>query len=182
MSGVVLRCPTCGTTQGHRGECDACLDGDVRYFCSNHSPGLWLDDAVCNECGAKFGDAPGRAPAPTPRARPTVTGPEWYRTESPPPLRADAAPPLARSRGPTPDPEDTAALPSLAELLLAHISEERERTRDDFGEVLRPAPVIAPPRWSFPVLGCLFRALVIVLVLIALAFGGLFLLLGGALS
>ena len=33
---VVLRCPTCGTTQGDAGECEACSEGEVRYFCTNH--------------------------------------------------------------------------------------------------------------------------------------------------
>ena len=55
---VVLRCPTCGTTQNHSGECDACSETDVRYFCTNHSPGVWLTDSRCTACGAKFGDAP----------------------------------------------------------------------------------------------------------------------------
>ena len=70
---VVLRCPTCGTTQGHAGECEACSEGEVRYFCTNHDEGIWLDGPVCSRCGAKFGDPP-RKPRlsrpPTDRSRP----------------------------------------------------------------------------------------------------------------
>ena len=42
MSGVVLRCPQCGTVQRDSGECEACHEADVRYFCTNHTPGQWL--------------------------------------------------------------------------------------------------------------------------------------------
>ena len=63
---VVLRCPTCGTTQGDLGECEACSEGEVRYFCTNHDEGIWLDGSVCSRCGARFGDAPRKPPTPPP--------------------------------------------------------------------------------------------------------------------
>ena len=66
---VVLRCPTCGTTQGHPGECEACSEGHVRYFCTNHEQGMWLDGPVCTHCGSKFGDV-----SRTPPTRPPTTG------------------------------------------------------------------------------------------------------------
>src|SRR5687768_5512078 len=56
MSGVVLRCSTCGTTQNHAGECETCGEAAVRFYCGNHSPGLWMDEPVCAVCGAKFGE------------------------------------------------------------------------------------------------------------------------------
>jgi len=84
MSGVVLRCPNCGTTRSATGECEACHEAQVRYFCSNHEPGRWLDAPACQQCGARFGDparpatmrppvrpSPAPAPAPAP-ARPTA--------------------------------------------------------------------------------------------------------------
>ena len=46
MSGVVLRCPSCGTTRAAPGECDACHEAQVRYYCTNHTPGRWLELAV----------------------------------------------------------------------------------------------------------------------------------------
>ena len=70
MSAVVLRCPTCGTTQSHPGECETCFEGVVRYFCDNHTPGLWLDAPACHECGARFGEAP-----PKPAKRPPIGAP-----------------------------------------------------------------------------------------------------------
>ena len=74
---VVLRCPTCGTTQAHDGECEACSEGEVRYFCTNHDEGIWLDGPVCNRCAAKFGDPPRKPPAPprAPERAPDRNGP-----------------------------------------------------------------------------------------------------------
>ena len=70
MTGVVLRCPHCGTVQPASGECEACREAPVRYFCTNHSPGVWLDSASCPQCGASFGDpVPAREP-PRPPERP----------------------------------------------------------------------------------------------------------------
>ena len=37
MSAVVLRCSNCGTTQSVRGECEACHEAEVGYYCTNHS-------------------------------------------------------------------------------------------------------------------------------------------------
>lgn len=65
MSDVFLRCPHCGTTQAAPGECEACHEDTVRYFCPNHTPGQWLDGPVCPECSARV--ASGRAAAPQPR-------------------------------------------------------------------------------------------------------------------
>ena len=102
MSAVVLRCPNCGTTRATPGECEACHDAEVRYYCPNHSPGRWLDGPACGACGARFGVEPPRpAPRPTPgpaaprpapprseRARPTRPAPTASRTEPPPPRAA----------------------------------------------------------------------------------------------
>jgi len=49
---VVLRCPNCGTTQAASGACQACNEAQVRYFCTNHSPGLWLEGSTCPSCAA----------------------------------------------------------------------------------------------------------------------------------
>lgn len=65
---VVIRCPSCGTTQASPGECDACHEAQVRYFCTNHTPGVWLDGRTCPQCGAGFGDPLRRPPAPPARA------------------------------------------------------------------------------------------------------------------
>jgi hypothetical protein len=86
MSDVVRRCPNCGTTRATPGECDACHEAQVRYFCTNHTPGLWLDARTCPKCGARFGDparrpsalapaTPVRAPAPTPARTPPPASP-----------------------------------------------------------------------------------------------------------
>ena len=87
---VVLRCPTCGTTQGHAGECEACSEGEVRYFCTNHDGGVWLDGPVCGSCGAKFGDPP-RKP-PTPRTSSVPTRPAGAPDFRPPSRRRAAEP------------------------------------------------------------------------------------------
>lgn len=90
---VVLRCPSCGTTRAASGECDACHEATVRHFCTNHTPGLWLDASTCPTCGARFGDA-ARRPSRPPAAIPG-------RTRSPASARAPAASSSAR---PTPYP------------------------------------------------------------------------------
>jgi hypothetical protein len=181
MSAVVLRCRACGTTQSHPGECDACFEGEVGYFCTNHTPGLWLDHPVCADCGAKFGEAPRRRPGPPPAEPTTVPARDVRRPDSGRPMPRVADPPPAGVRRPTPrapDPEDPPAVVSLADLL-ARMSEERARRRYEAEEArrLEPTPEAAPGP-SF-LAGCLVRVVLFVLVLIALALGGLFLLMGG---
>ena len=69
MSAVVLRCPNCGTTKAAAGECEACHEAQVRFYCTNHTPGLWLEAGACPQCGARFGEPAGaRAGAPRPAA------------------------------------------------------------------------------------------------------------------
>ena len=100
MSGVVLRCPNCGTTRAAPGECEACHEAQVRYYCTNHTPGRWLEARSCPQCGASFGAAarapvapqPQTAPAAPRRTPPTAsTAPP----RPPPPLRPSAESPKA---------------------------------------------------------------------------------------
>ena len=57
MSAVILRCDNCGTSQSARGLCETCHEGQVRYFCTNHDPGRWLETKKCTQCGAEYGVA-----------------------------------------------------------------------------------------------------------------------------
>ena len=86
MSGVVLRCPNCGTTQGSPGECEACHEGEVRWFCPNHAPGRWLDGPACPDCGARVGRPPAAAPPPR-RAPAAPRPPSSTGTRAPRPRR-----------------------------------------------------------------------------------------------
>ena len=96
MSAVVLRCDNCGTSQSGLGLCEACHEGQVRYFCKNHDPGRWLDGPKCTQCGAAYGVAAG--PPPTrPKAGTVRTGGTRKRPVSDVP--APAAPP-PKKRGP----------------------------------------------------------------------------------
>ena len=181
MSGVALRCPKCGTTQSHMGECDACYGDQVRYFCSNHSPGLWLDKPVCKACGTKFGEAPRKGwvpPAPTAPPVPPRTTP---RPEFRPPLPRGAEPPHTSPRRP-PDPEVTPAEPSLEDLLGRIASERRERTgyRDEEAPWGEPAPEVRLPRPRPK--GCLVKLVLVALLLLALVLGAPFFLVGGVLQ
>lgn len=117
MSAVVLRCPNCGTTQGVLGECEACHEAGVRYFCTNHTPGRWLDDPQCYACGARFGvDAPApRAPAPSPPPRAGRAAP------LPPALSPSVG---RRAPGPTRPPPP-------APVRRGPVERTRERSRDD---------------------------------------------------
>lgn len=90
MSGVALRCPNCGTTQSGPGECDACHEAAVRYFCANHNPGRWLDGPACPSCGARFGEV-----RPAPRVPPTPpSAPPRAREAPPAPRPGTAFPPI----------------------------------------------------------------------------------------
>jgi hypothetical protein len=90
MSGVVLRCPSCGTTRAAPGECDACHEAQVRYYCTNHTPGRWLDSRSCPQCGSQFG---------VPDPPPVVHSPPRRPTASPPPPPPTAHPPKAGRKG-----------------------------------------------------------------------------------
>ena len=111
MTGVILRCPNCGTSKATPGECDACHEAQVRYYCTNHKPGHWLDASVCPQCGAKFGDPVRPAarpipPAAPPRPRTTVTSAAPSRVDPPPsPPRTSAKPWGRRERERSPDPD-----------------------------------------------------------------------------
>ena len=180
MSGVVLRCPTCGTTQGTPGECEACSEGTVRYFCDNHDPGLWLDGPVCKGCGASVG----RAAAKVAERKPVTTARPEHRTRRPDPVRTRAPrrrePAPADARRPPRDLEleDAAGPPSLSDLL-AHLSAGRDRAPLDVEELpARPVERELPGRAPF-LGGCLLRLLLLVLLLIVLAVAGFAVLLGG---
>ena len=95
MSAVVLRCPHCGTTRAAPGECDACHEADVRYYCTNHDPGHWLDGPACPRCGARFGDPPKPPARPRPPADPPTPPPPRVpgRPAAPRPASPRTAPP-----------------------------------------------------------------------------------------
>src|SRR5688572_22916361 len=99
MTGVLRRCPNCGTSQAGPGECEACHEASVAFFCTNHTPGRWIEAPACPSCGARFGvaaspakpspprpepAAPLRRPAPQPE--PPRRSP-WGRTTPPAPPR-----------------------------------------------------------------------------------------------
>jgi hypothetical protein len=166
MTGVILRCPNCGTAQPSGGECEACREEQVRYFCTNHSPGFWLDSSSCALCGARFGDAVSATKAP-----PASPAPSEYR----PSRRSEPAPDLRRS-DPEVDPwapgpserdgpgRDHSGRPDASALILALLNAAtRGRRRsvrgyDDAGS--------APPRRRGG--GCLLRLLMLALLLFAL--------------
>ena len=188
---VVLRCPTCGTTQSDAGDCEACSDGEVRYFCTNHDGGVWLNGPVCGSCGAKFGDPPREATKPvTPRTPSVATRPAGAPDFRPPSRRRTAEPsaesdfsrrPPRRAEPEEPaEPEVLPRTPSLGELL-KEIIEERARGRARY-EVEEPPWVgrpVEPRRPGFPFAGCLIRIVGLVFLLILAAVIFLFLLFGG---
>jgi hypothetical protein len=86
MSRIVLRCPNCGTTQAGTGECEACHEARVSYYCTNHSPGHWLEAPTCPQCGARFGEPSPVAKMPPPLAtRPAPVTPERQPAPEPAP-------------------------------------------------------------------------------------------------
>lgn len=174
MSGVVLRCRTCGTTQDQPGECDVCGSGPVAYFCGNHRPGRWLDGPACGACGARFGEAPVKpAPPPSPgrslprsSTRPTRSDPSDAASTMTPAarrVRRPAAPPPPGRISDAPAEPDR---PSLADVLF-ELAEEGRRVRPPAAETAPATP--RAPALGFPIAGCLFRLLLLLLVLGVLA-------------
>ena len=171
MSAVVLRCPNCGTTQSVGGECEACHEAQVRYFCTNHSPGRWLDGQACSQCGAVYGRS-----EPTLRpSRPTVATRPGTRKNmaAPPPSRTTEwrRPSPWRRRTPPPEGdyvtdeavERAKALERFRELLSrAYL---RRRTPIEIDMTGYPASPIAG--------GCL-RVVVIIFLMLALSYCSLF--------
>lgn len=166
MSGVVLRCPNCGTIQPVQGPCDACHEAAVRFFCANHTPGLWLEGSACPQCGARFGDPVPSQTAPAPTAPPRAAPPEV----GVPPTRRSAEldePELWETGVPTrmdPGRPGPAGADPFRILLGAMMSAARARSsRADHLEY--EDPVRMRPRGGC----CLGRLLVLALLLLALA-------------
>lgn len=119
-TGVVIRCPNCGTTQSALGECDACHEAETRYFCPDHEPGRWLDGPSCSACGARVG-------VPGIRSRP-------------------APPPRAPSRTPIRNPVRDAVPPSARAPTRPRAEPPRGRERDEEEEEVFTGPVFTPGR------------------------------------
>lgn len=172
---VVLRCPSCGTRQVRAGECEACSEGEVRYFCTNHDEGIWLEGAVCSRCDAKFGDAPRKppaSPAPSVPTRPADFRKPVRRRPPERPLDLDVGerPPLGSEREKPAEPEVLPRTPSLRDLL-EEISARRARARRGY-DVEVPGTEPRAPRVGLPFAGCLVRAvgLVVLLVVVVIIF------------
>lgn len=164
MSGVVLRCPNCGTAQSTEGECEACREAPVRYFCTNHAPGVWIDSPSCPQCGARFGDPePARVPPPPPE-RPRPRPP---RTLEPDPARVeeDYGPWGSPAGGPGPGaPRPSPDLGSLVAAMLGAAA----RSRRGRGEPASYEDYEAAPPRRRRGSGCLGRLLMLLLLLFAL--------------
>ena len=161
MSGVVLRCPNCGTSQPAEGQCEACHEAAVRYFCANHTPGVWLSSASCPQCGARFGDpAPARREprfSEPPRVRPTVVRDPASRSADlePGPWDADSPSELDRASGPSVRPDPFRVL--LGAMAAAARARAAERSPYDDARPVRHGGG-----------GCIGRIFMLVLLLVAL--------------
>jgi len=165
MNGVVLRCPHCGTVQPASGECEACREAPVRYFCTNHSPGVWLDSDFCPQCGARFGDPVPAREAPRPPERPAPRPPRIVEPGSGFDDLDDVVGPWGGG-GPVgrPGPGGRSPGPDLAGLVAAMIGAAARGRR---GRREPSAYEEAPPRRRRGG-GCLGRLLMLVLLLFAL--------------
>jgi hypothetical protein len=181
MSRVVLRCPNCGTTQAGPGECEACHEAQVAYYCTNHSPGRWLEAPICPQCGARFGAAsPAAETTPTPATRPTPvasvrqpareTAPPSPWTRSAPrrgpsgPVSPPTAPPL-----PPPVREDPRAAEREAMTRRLRDILMREPAAGRYPEARRPETPGPPPQRNAMV-GFIRRLMILVFFFIAAMF------------
>jgi len=195
MTGVILRCPNCGTSTTTPGECEACHEAQVRYYCTNHKPGRWLDASVCPECGANFGDpvrpaARPVSPAAAPRPRTTMTSAAPPRADSPaPPPRTSATPwgRRERERSPGPDLGTGDESTSVRDVRTARMLEIL-RAASRAGRMSRGATYTTPeaPPVGAALGGCLIRfvllamfLLIIFSLMLSLVGGSLFQMVGG---
>ena len=176
MTGVILRCPNCGTSKTAPGECEACHEAQVRYYCTNHKPGRWLDASVCPECGAKFGDPVRPAARPVapaaarPRPRITISPAAPPRADAPPsPPRTGATPwgRRERERSPDPDPSASDESASVRDIRAARMLEIL-RAASRAGRMSRGATYTTPeaPPVGAALGGCLMRFVILVMFLL----------------
>jgi len=184
MTGVVIRCPHCGTTQASLGECEACHEGETRYFCPNHTPGRWLDSPACTSCGARLGVAPPGAPALAPprsgRSSAAATPPARATR---PPRRTDGLPRYDTAPPPRPrDPDDYevltgevrgkgsgAARRSGSELLDMLVRAAGAAAASRAAARVPRHPAAAAASTGSSLFGCLRRLVILAVVLIILA-------------
>jgi hypothetical protein len=174
MTGVVLRCPSCGTATGTPGDCGACHEAQVRYYCTNHTPGRWLESPACLDCGARFGAEvqPPAAPSAGPSRMPAAgSAPASSRR----PRYSSRAPTEAVSTGPVRTRDPTA--PAEGESVYRGEEPRRDPRMLAWQELLlaaarrRPAAREPVPTGS-GLGGCLLRlVLIVVFLFLALAAG-----------
>ena len=190
MSGVVLRCPNCGTTKAEPGECDACHEAQVRYYCTNHTPGRWLETTACTQCGARFGDRarPPAAPVPPVRSRSPAAPPAPTSTPAPPRPRSTPGRP-ERGRSPwarrTRRPVEAEERLDGPEVVTDRAVAARLRELVEAASRVRRPPWGSPPVSEYPRMGlslggCLARALVLAIFLF-IAFAAMLVMIGGSL-
>ncbi len=175
MTGVILRCPNCGTSKATPGECEACHEAQVRYYCTNHKPGRWLDAFVCPECGAKFGDPVRPAarpvlPAAPPRPRITISPAAPPRPDPlPSPPRTSATPWGRGERERSPDPDRGASdeSASVRDVRTARMLEIL-RAASRAGRMSRGATYTTPepPPVGAALGGCLMRFVILAMFLL----------------
>lgn len=190
MSGVVLRCPNCGTTKVNGGECEACHEAQVRYYCTNHTPGRWIDKPTCRHCGARFGE-PGRSPAAAPPRPPATPAPPTVEAPGATRIGRTSRRPGAilgpwgrRRRSPSPEEkpkahDEEAAMRDTLATRLAELLKTASRVRRTPGAPI-PVPEVDPLLVGRAVGGC-FRAALFIGMVLLLAFVALSVLVGGSL-
>ena len=165
MTRVVLRCPNCGTTQAAPGECDACHEAQVRYFCTNHNPGQWLASPKCPQCGAQFGVAepvrraapPPPRPAPQPDRRAAL--PARPKVSPPPPAPRRRPSPWGPFTPPSGSVGRDVSMGRLRDMLAGAARSRRVPDAAPYGMDTSPVPARA---------GCLGRALLLVVLFLGL--------------
>jgi len=184
MSDVIIRCPNCGTTQSALGECEACHEDQARYFCTNHTPGRWLDGPTCTGCGAQFGrervashPPPARPPSPRtpPPRRPAPPADPRPRSPRPPVGDRPTRVPVTVRRGP-PDVDERDGYPDLPDLY--DVAPPPRRPAD-----AHPGVRLPPVRISLgPVFGCIGKLMFLGVLLLLAAAAAIFALMssGGA--
>jgi hypothetical protein len=175
MSGVVLRCANCGTTQSTSGECQACHEQDVRFYCTRHTPGLWLTTQVCSQCGAEYGKElpPDRERAP-PRPGPGGRFPRRPERPEKAPKRPRPWGPLASRDEPREEPRRMDSRAAI-ERLLREYYRRRVRVDEDTDVEIARGPSVRPLAGGCLRIILMFFLLSMLMLYVLSSLGGMYL-------
>jgi hypothetical protein len=149
------------------GECQACHEAGVRWYCDNHDPARWLDTPACASCGAT------RHRGPIVHDPPPKRTPGGSYVVEPPlidvPSRTPRTPPSTRKVTPPEAPARVDANDSLELFHRTSATAGREHTTPESGGEPSRLPRVAAGR--SPIASFALRVAIVLMTLVLLSVG-----------